>query len=123
MNIFKKIFGGKNKLEAIIEIDEQEFEQQVLAPGQPAVVMFFGKRCQPCHVMHGLLEEIAPDFSGRMQIYKANVEYNQQLTQQYQIMSTPTLVFFRNHRPVDKISGLLPIVPLKEKLQNFLQAG
>lgn len=120
MGLFKKLFGGKDKPEAIVEIDEQNFEQQVLAPGKPAVVMFYGKHCQPCHVMNGLLKEIAPEYTERLFLFKVDVEFAQELTRQFQVMGTPTLVFFKKHRPQFKTSGLLPLNDLKDKINKIL---
>ena len=120
MGIFKKLFGGKDEPETVIEIDEQNFEQQVLAPGTPAVVMFYGKRCQPCHVMNGLLKELAPEYGERLSMFRVDVEYAQELNRQFQVMATPTLIFFKKHRPLYKTSGLLPLNDLREKINGIL---
>jgi thioredoxin len=119
MGIFDKLFNRSPKPGKPREIDDAQFEQLVLADDVPAVVDFFSTTCPPCQVMSGLLSELGPEYVGKVNVFKINVSFNPETARIYQIQSVPTLVFFRNHRPVDKVVGLIPIMPLKQKLDSL----
>jgi len=120
MGLFKKLFNPTPKPGKPRAITDNDFELEVLASDTPAVVDFYSNTCPPCQVTSGLLSEIGPDYAGKVNIFKINVNNNPETTRMYQIQSVPTLVFFKNHRLVDKIVGLIPIMPLKEKIDNLL---
>ncbi len=119
MALFEKIFGKRERSSNPREINDENFEQEVLAPELPAVVEFWSARCPHCQVMTGLLNEISPMYTGRINIFRLKVEENPQAAIQYQIQGTPTLVFFKNHRPVERITGLIALNPLREKLNSL----
>ena len=56
---------------------------------------------------------------GRVNIFKLNVDQNPQTAMQYQIRSIPTVILFRNGRAIDRIVGLLPLNPLKQKIDRL----
>jgi thioredoxin 1 len=119
MGIFGNLFNRPPKPGKPRELDDNQFEQEVLAADTPAVVDFFSTTCPPCQVMSGLLSDLGPEYAGKVNIFKINVSFNPETARMYQIQSVPTLVFFKNHRPVDKVVGLIPIMPLKEKLDSL----
>lgn len=89
----------------------------------PVVVDFWSARCSPCQVMGGLLDEIGPDYVGRVMVFKLNVDQNPQTAAQYQVRSIPTLVLFRKGEPVDRIMGLLPLNPLRARLDELARTS
>jgi len=121
MGILDKLFNRPPKPGKPREITDSDFEQEVLASDTPAVVDFYSTTCPPCQVMSGLLSEIGPEYAGKVNIYKLNVINNPETARMHQIQGVPTLVFFKNHRPVDKAVGLIPLLPLKEKIENLLK--
>jgi thioredoxin 1 len=121
MGIFKKLFNPTPKPGKPREITDDDFEQEALASDTPAVVDFYSTTCPPCQVMSGLLSEIGPEYAGKVNVFKLNVNNSPETARMYQIQSVPTLVFFKKHRPVDKVVGLIPLVPLKGKIENLLK--
>jgi thioredoxin-like negative regulator of GroEL len=119
MGFFKNLFNKPPQPGKPRPITDDSFEQEVLAPGVPAVVNFWSPRCPHCQVMSGLLDEIGPDYVGRVNIFKLNVLQNPTTTTQYQIQGTPTLVLFRKGRAVNRIVGLMPLKPLRNELDNL----
>ena len=119
MGLFKNLFNKQPKPGKPRPVTDEFFEQEVLASSIPAVVDFWSPRCPPCHVMGGLLNEIGPDYVGRVNIFKLNVEQNTETARRYQIQSIPTVILFRNGRVVDRIVGLLPLNPLRQKLDKL----
>ena len=119
MGLFKKLFNKEPKPGEPRSVTDESFEQEVLASDIPVVVDFWSTRCPPCHVMGGLLNEIGPEYIGRVSIFKLNVDENPQTAMQYQIASIPTVILFRNGKVVDRIVGLMPLNPLKQKFDRL----
>ncbi|RKX24772.1 MAG: thiol reductase thioredoxin [Candidatus Zixiibacteriota bacterium] len=121
MGFFNSIFNRPPKPGKPRPITDESFEQEVIESDIPAVVDFWSSTCPPCQVMGGLLNEIGPDYAGRVNIFKLNVVQNPQTAMHYQVRSIPTLILFSNGRAVDKIVGLLPLNPLREKFDKLAQ--
>jgi thioredoxin 1 len=119
MGFLRKIFNREPKPGQPQHVTDESFEQEVLANDLPSAVDFWSKTCPPCHVMSGLLEEIGPDFVDRVNIFKLNVDENPKTARLYQIRGVPTLILIRNGREVDRVVGLLPLNPLREKLDEL----
>jgi len=119
MGFFKSLFNRPPKPGEPRPITDDSFEPEVLASDIPSVVNFWSPQCSHCQVMAGLLNEIGPDYAGRVNIFKLNVLQNPITTAQYEVQGTPTLVLFRKGRAVDRIVGLLPLNPLRQKLDNL----
>lgn len=119
MGFFNSLFNKPPKPGKPRPITDESFEQEVIASDIPAVVDFWSVKCPPCQVMGGLLNEIGPEYAGRVNIFKLNVDQNPQTAMQFQVRSIPTVILFRNGRAVDKIVGLLPLNPLKEKFDKL----
>jgi thioredoxin 1 len=69
--------------------------------------------------MGGLLNEIGPEYAGRVNIFKLNVDQNVNTTLRYRVRSIPTIVLFRKGKAVERIVGLLPMNPLRQKLDRL----
>jgi thioredoxin 1 len=121
MGLFDRLFNREPKPGKPQPVTDESFEQEVLASDTPALVDFWSRRCPPCQVMGGLLNEIGPDYAGIVNIFKLDVDENPQITMRYQITSIPTVILFRNGRVVDRIVGLIPLNPLRAKLDSLTQ--
>ena len=116
MAFFKNLFKRNPRPGKPQPIDDDSFEQEVIISDTPAAVDFWSASCPPCQVMGGLLNEIGPDYVGQVNIFKLNVNQNPQIAGRYQVQSVPTLILFRDGRAVDRIVGLMPLNPLRNKL-------
>ena len=119
MGLLDKLFNRQPKPGKPVEITDYEFEQLVLASETPAVVSFYSSSCPHCQVMAGLLNEIGPDYAGRVNIFKINANENPDASRMYQIQSVPTLVFFKDHRAQNKQVGLIALNPLTQAIEEL----
>lgn len=120
MNFLKRLFERKPKPGKPQPTSDRTFDQDVLGAELPVVVDFWASWCPPCQVMGGLLNEIAPEYSGRLKIFKLNIEENPRIAAKYGVSSIPTILFFKNGQITDRIVGLLPLNPLKKKLDELI---
>ncbi|MFB0567213.1 MAG: thioredoxin [Candidatus Bathyarchaeia archaeon] len=76
--------------------------------------------CAPCRMVAPVIEEMARDYTGKILFGKLNVDENPEVAMQYQIMSIPTLLVFKNGKLVDRIVGAMPRQMLEPKITNYL---
>jgi thioredoxin 1 len=91
---------------AVKEVDKTNFEQEVLQSDIPVMVDFWAPWCVPCRVIAPLVERLAEQYAGRLKVTKLNVDENHELAIRYQVMSIPTLIFFKNGQVIDRIIGV-----------------
>ncbi len=103
-----------------IEVTEQNFEEVVLKAEIPTAVDFWAVWCGPCKMIAPILEEIAEEYEGRLQICKLDVDHNNRLAMQYGVMGIPTLILFKNGEPVERIVGYMPKEKLLARLEPHL---
>jgi thioredoxin 1 len=119
MGILGKIFGGSPNPGKPSPVTDDSFEAEVLKSDIPAAVDFWASWCAPCQVMGGLLDEIGPEYQGRVNIFKLNVDRARETAARFGVRSVPTVILFRDGKPVDRIVGLLPLRPLRQKLDKL----
>ncbi len=103
---------------AEINLTELNFEQEVLKSDVPALVDFWAPWCGPCRMQGPIVEELAKDLEGKpFKIGMVNVDENNNLASQYNIMSIPTLLIFKQGKEVMRFTG----VQSKDKLKEVLE--
>lgn len=95
------------------------FQELISSATKPVLVDFYAPWCGPCQMMAKILEEVNVALNQRVQIVKINTENYPDLASQHQIHALPTLVVFKQGKPVDRIEGVLPANQLVERLQRF----
>jgi len=106
-------------MKEIIEINEANFESEVLQSNQPVLVDFWAEWCGPCKMLGPLLKEIALEQNGRVKVTKVNVDENSELATRYQIQSIPTLLYFAGGEVRDKTVGLLSKREIVSRLEKL----
>mgnify|MGYP002674497279 CR=1 FL=1 len=99
------------------QINQNEFEEVVLKERHPVLVDFYADWCGPCQMLAPILDELAEDMGDQAVIVKVNVDENQRLAEQYQVMSIPKLLFFRDGKEIDAAVGFQTKEQLAQKLQ------
>ncbi|HHS12734.1 MAG TPA: thioredoxin [bacterium] len=104
-----------------ITLTDANFKSEVLESKVPVLVDFWASWCGPCRMVGPIVEEIADEYDGKARVGKVNTEENATITGEYGIISIPTLIFFKDGKPVDQIIGAVPKEAIKKKLDALLK--
>jgi thioredoxin 1 len=101
------------------EINEVNFEHEVLQSNQPVLVDFWAEWCGPCKMLAPILDEIATEQAGRAKVAKVNVDTNPVLAARYGIQSLPTLLYFAGGEVRDQTIGVTGKQAIISKLEKL----
>ena len=101
------------------EIDDSNFDMEVLQSSEPVLVDFWAPWCGPCQQIAPLVEELAGENQGSAKVTKINVDEAPNSAQSYGVSSIPTLMVFKNGEVVDRFVGVQP----KTRLQEAIDAA
>lgn len=110
-----------NRVESMkntIELNEANFEPEVLHAAVPVVVDFYAPWCGPCKMLTPVLEQFAGEFAGRLKFAKANVDQIPDLAASLEVSGVPTLMLFRGGEAVDQVVGFSGLRQLKAWLDK-----
>ena len=98
-----------------IKFNSENFEEEVLKSEKPVLVDFYADWCGPCNAMAPVIEELAKELGGKVKVGKINVDENPDIAVEYNVMSIPTLIVFKNGKEEKRLVGLRN----KEELINL----
>lgn len=104
----------------VMEINDGNFEEEVLKSSSPVLVDFWAPWCGPCRTIAPVLEDISKDFGDKIKVVKLNVDENQQSANKYDVLSIPTLFLFHSGEVKKKIVGSLAKNRLIDELSQWL---
>jgi thioredoxin 1 len=102
------------------EISSQTFEGEVLQAEKPVLVEFGAVWCQPCRILEPVLEELAEEWGETVTVAKLDVDEAAKITMDYQVLSVPTVMLFKNGKIVERMTGFQPKEKILGKLQPHL---
>ena len=103
-----------------IQVTDKNFEAEVLKSATPVLVDFWAEWCGPCRALSPILDELAKDLGGKLKVVKVNVDEAQELAAQFNILSIPTMIVFKNGEPVNQLAGAMSKDQLLAKIKPNL---
>ena len=103
-----------------VTLTDSNFADTVLNSDKPVLVDFWATWCGPCRAIAPAIEQLASEYEGRAVIGKVDVDENQQVAMQFGIRSIPTILFFKDGRPVDQLIGAVPKKALADRLETLV---
>lgn len=103
-----------------LAVTDNDFKKEILEGKGLVLVDFWAAWCTPCVVLSPLIDEIAKELEGKIKVYKLNVDQNPNTSMQYQVMSIPTIMFFKDGELVDQMVGLQPKQNYIETINKYL---
>ncbi|MFM7449752.1 MAG: thioredoxin [Leptolyngbyaceae cyanobacterium] len=92
------------------------FQDLIANADRPVLVDFYANWCGPCHLLASILEQVQDQFSDRLQIVKIDTEKYPNLASEHHVYALPTLVLFKQGKPIDRIEGVLQPNQLIQRL-------
>ena len=100
---------------------DADFGEKVLESDLPVLVDFWAEWCAPCKMIAPIVEELSEEYDGKLRFAKLDVDSNRTTVTTYNIIGMPTLLIFKDGKPVGQIVGAFPKGVLKQKIDSILE--
>lgn len=101
-------------------ITDNDFSQEVLSSDKLTLVDFWAEWCQPCKILGPIVEEFGEEYKDKVKVVKMDVDANPQTPGKFNILSIPTLIFFKNGQPEKTMVGVQSKEQLKKAADELL---
>lgn len=105
----------------MLEINEQNFESEVLKSKVPVIVDFWAEWCAPCKMLMPVVEGVAKELQDKIKFVRLDVDDNPTITSRFAIRTFPSLLIFKQGRVVDQVIGTTTKAKLMQVLENILR--
>jgi len=104
------------------EVNDGQFESEVLKAEVPVLVDFWAPWCGPCRMVEPIVEELAGEYADKVKFLRMNTDDNVNTASQYGIRAIPTLLVFKGGQPVGQVIGFRPKSDLKKVIDQALSS-
>ncbi|MBO8151957.1 MAG: thioredoxin [Candidatus Neomarinimicrobiota bacterium] len=104
----------------VLELNAESFSTEVEDSLVPVLVDFWAEWCAPCRRLAPIVEELANEYTGKVKFCKVNVEEEGELAQRFGIRSIPTIIIFKDGKPVNQLIGLQPKAEISKVLDQLI---
>ena len=105
------------------DVNDSNFEKDVLQSDRPVLVDFWAPWCAPCRMLAPTVEAVAQNFQGTAQVVKLNVDDNPAVSQRYGIKGIPTLILFKNGKEEERVVGATSKEAISRMIDKHVQSG
>jgi thioredoxin 1 len=104
----------------VTEVNDVEFEKQVLQSETPVLVDFWAAWCGPCRALAPVVDTVAEQYNGKLKVMKMDVDKNNMTPGRYGIRGIPALLIFKGGKVAEQIVGFVPKETIDQALQRVL---
>ena len=104
----------------VIELNDSNFDDEVVKSDKPVLVDFWAEWCGPCKMIAPSVEKISEEYSDKLKVGKLDVDSNPNISSTFGIRSIPTLLIFKNGAPVYQIVGAVSKAVISSKVENHI---
>jgi thioredoxin 1 len=103
-----------------VTLTDQNFDAELANFKGPVLVDFWAPWCGPCRMLAPMINELAKEYTGRAKVCKLNTDDNPDVASRYQISAIPTLLFFKDGKLMDQVTGVRPKPEIKSILERLI---
>ena len=104
--------------DAVLELTDDNFEQEVLSSDTPVLVDFWAEWCMPCRMLAPTIDELANEFTGRVKVGKVDTDSNRDVSLKFDINAIPTVLLFKDGEVLRKFVGVTSKQEFADELEK-----
>lgn len=105
----------------VVQLSQARFNEEVLKEEKLVIVDFWAPWCVPCQAIAPVLEGLAQKYNGKLKICKINIDENQSMATEYQILSVPTLLFFKQGKVIKQLVGTKAGTDVQKTIDSLMR--
>ncbi|XP_076883161.1 uncharacterized protein LOC143531840 [Bidens hawaiensis] len=103
----------------VLPVTDATWQSLVLESSLPVMVEFWAPWCGPCRMIHPVIDELAKEYTGKLNCYKVNTDESPAIASRYGIKSIPTVIIFKDGERKDAVIGAVPKSTLSTCIEKF----
>ena len=101
-------------------INDQDFNTEVIEASEVVVVDFWATWCGPCNMLGPVFAELGEEMKDKARFVKVDIDESLEIAQQFNVSTVPTMLIFKDGKPVDRLIGFMPKENLKNKIESYM---